>query len=402
MTGFGRLWAANAVSNLGDGVTRAAGPLLLATLTDSPALITGALFVQQLPWILFSLLSGAYVDRVDRRVLIAAVNVVRAAVLAGLAVAVGTGTATVTLVYAAFFVLGTAETLADNASVTLVPALVPVAGLSTANARLMGTAIVGEQLIGPPLGAWLFVVAAAAPFGVDAVSFALAAVLVAALPREAGRPPDTERARLRTEIAEGVRWVWAHRVLRLLALGLGLLNLTFVGAFAILVLYAPQRLGLGELGYGLLLSCLAAGGLVGALVAGRLDRRFGTATLLRTGLLIETTTHLLLALARTPWLAGATLVVFGLHAVVWSSVTLALRQRVVPERLRGRANSVYYLFGVGGSALGALQGGLVAGWLGVTAPFWFALGVMTVFTAFAWRPFGRVGTEPAVEGSARS
>jgi MFS family permease len=387
--GFGRLWTANAVSNVGDGVSLAAGPLLIASLTDNPALISGAVFAQQLPWLLFSLISGAYVDRLDRRLVITAVNLLRGLVLGGLAVAVGTGVATVALIYAAFFLLGTAETLADNAGVALVPALVPAERLPGANARLIGSQIVGNQLLGPPLGAWLFVVAAAAPFGLDAVSFVLAGALIATLPRAAGRPAEpAPRARLRTEIAEGVRWLWQHRVLRMLALSICLMNITFAGTTSIMVLWSRERLGFGELGYGLLLSCSAAGGLLGSVLAGRLARRFGASLLLRTGLIVETCTHLVLALTRTPWVGCLAVGVFGVHAVVWGSVTVALRQRVVPDALRGRVNSVNFLFSVGGSALGALQGGFVARAYGITAPFWLALGVMVLFTVAAWRRFG--------------
>lgn len=388
-TGFGRLWAANAVSNVGDGVTLAAGPLLVASLTSDPVLISLAVFVQQVPWLLFSLISGAYVDRLDRRRLVVVVNGLRAVVLGGLAVAVGTGHVTVPLIYAAFFLLGTAETLADNAMLTLVPALVPAAGLPAANARLMGSQIVGNQLLGPPVGAWLFVVAAAAPFGVDAVSFVLAGALIASLPRTAGAPPATERTGLRTEIAEGVRWLWRHRVLRMLALSLFLMNITFDGVLAILVLWARQRLGFGPLGYGLLLSCSAVGGVLGSVLAGRLERRLGASILLRVGLIIETTTHLVLALTRSAWVGCLTIGILGVHAVVWSTVTTALRQRVVPDQLRGRVNSVYYFFSAGGFAIGALQGGFVARGFGITAPFWFAFVVMVVFTACAWRLFSR-------------
>jgi predicted MFS family arabinose efflux permease len=153
------------------------------------------------------------------------------------------------------------------------------------------------------------------------------------------------------------------------------------------VLWARERLGFGELGFGLLLTCTATGGVLGSLVAGRLERRFGAAVLLRTGLVVETATHLVLALTRSPWVACPTLVVFGLHAVVWGAVTMSLRQRAVPERLLGRANSVYFLFSVGGAALGALQGGLLARAYGITAPFWLAFAVMVVFTAAAWRLF---------------
>ena len=120
--GFARLWTANAVSNIGDGVALAAGPLLLASLTDDPALVAGAIFVQQLPWLLFALPAGVVVDRLDRRRLVVLVNVVRAVVIGALAAAVGTGVVTVVLVYAALFVIGSMETLADSASTALLPA----------------------------------------------------------------------------------------------------------------------------------------------------------------------------------------------------------------------------------------------------------------------------------------
>lgn len=387
--GFGRLWAANAVSNVGDGVTLAAGPLLVASLTDDPALISLAVFAQQLPWLLFSLISGAYVDRLDRRRLVTVVNGLRGVVLGGLALAIATGQVTIPLIYGAFFLLGTAETLADNAVLTLVPALVPAAGLPAANARLMGSQIVGNQLLGPPAGAWLFVIAAAAPFGLGAVSCVLAGALVATLPRTAGAPPQADRGRLRTEIAEGVRWLWRHRVLRMLALSLCLMNITFDGVQAVLVLWSRQRLGFGPLGYGLLLSCSAVGGLLGSVLAARLERRFGAATLLRVGLVIETATHLVLALTRTAWVGCLVIGIVGVHAVIWGTVTTALRQRVVPDQLRGRVNSVYYFFSAGGFAVGALQGGFVAKAFGITAPFWFAFAVMAAFTACAWRLFSR-------------
>ena len=392
--GFGPLWAASAVSNVGDGIALAAGPLLVASLTDDPALIAGAAFAQQLPWLLFSLISGAYVDRLDRRRLVVAVNLVRAAVLTVLAAAVATGAGSVLLVYLAFFVLGTAETLADNASLTLLSTVVPRAALPSANARLMGTQILANQLVGPPLGAWLFVAAAALPFGANAATFLVAAGLVALLPRSAGRATEpVERRRLRVEIAEGVRWLWHHRVLRMLAVSLCLMNLTLLGAFSILVLYARDRLGLPEVGYGLLLACSAIGGLAGSVVAAPLERRFGASLLLRVGLVIETCTHLVFALTRTPWVAAGTYLLFGLHAIVWGVVTLSIRQRVVPARLLGRVNSVYYLFSIGGAALGALSGGLVARSFGITAPFWAAFGLMAGLTVVAWRLFTRSALE---------
>lgn len=383
---FARLWAASAVSNLGDGVALAAGPLLLVTLTDDPALVAGAVFVQQLPWLLFSLPAGVFVDRWDRRTLIVVVNLGRAAVIGALTAAVAVGVAGIVVVYVAFFLVGTMETLADNASVSLVPSVVTPAQLPRANARLIGVQLVGNRLVAPPLGAALFVVAAAVPFGVNAAGFLLAALLVACL-RGVPRPEPSPRRALHLDLTVGVRALMAHPVLRMLAVCLCIMNVTLDGTLAILVLYARERLGLGEVGFGILLAASGVGGIMGSAVVGRLQARFGTAWLLRLGLVIETATHLSLATTRTPWIAILTLVVFGVHASVWNVVTLSWRQRVVPDALRGRVTSVYYLFAMGGAGVGALAGGLLARELGITAPFWVAFGGMTLLTILAWRRF---------------
>src|SRR5690349_1190924 len=178
---FSKLWTASAVANLGDGVTMAAGPLLVASITTDPAAVAGAVFAQQLPWLLFALLSGAWADRLDRRRLVVTVNLVRAAALTTLVAAVAADLATVPLIYAVLFVLGTGETLADTAASAFVPALVPAERLPTANAWLGATFTVLNQFAAKPLGAWLFVVAAAAPFGLNALSFAVSAALVAGI-----------------------------------------------------------------------------------------------------------------------------------------------------------------------------------------------------------------------------
>ena len=385
---FSKLWTAGAVSNLGDGVTMAAGPLLVAALTTDPAAVAGAVFAQQLPWLLFALLSGAWADRLDRRRLVVAVNLIRAAALAALAAAVASDTVTVSLIYAVFFVLGTGETLADTASSAFVPALVQPDELPTANAWLGATFTVLNQFAAKPLGAWLFVVAAAVPFGVNALSFAASAALVAGistLPAPAPRP----RTSLRTDIAEGVRWLWGHRLLRTLAVTMAFGNVVFCAAFAIFVLYAFQRLNLGQVGYGILLTAFAIGGLAGTVAAPTLLRTASATTLLRAGLLVEVALHATLAWTRSPWLVATMIVIFSIHAAVWGNVVMTLRQRSVPPGLFGRVSSVYSLLDLGGAALGSLLGGAVAQAYGITATFWTAAAAMGVILLLAWRPLSR-------------
>jgi MFS family permease len=390
---FRRLWTSSAVSNLGDGVTVVAGPLLVASITTNPAAVAGAAFAQQLPWLLFALVSGAWADRLDRRRLVVAVNLVRAAALAVLTAAIGTGAVSVPLIYAVVFVLGTAETLADSASAAFVPALVPESHRPRANSLMYANFTVLNQFVAKPFGAWLFAVAAVLPFGLNALTFALSAVLIAGL-RSVPRPEPRPRVPLRTEIAEGIRWLAAHRLLRTLAVTMAVGNLVFCAAFAIFVLYASERLSLSGVGYGLLLTAFALGGLLGTVVAPRLIRTVGAPTLLRAGLLIEVALHATLALTRNPWIAALAIIVFSIHASTWGIVVITIRQRDVPASMFGRITSVYALLDLGGAALGSLIGGAVAATYGIVATYATAAAAMAVVAVAAWRPLRAAADRP--------
>ncbi|MFD7654844.1 MFS transporter [Actinosynnema sp. NPDC059797] len=390
---FRRLWLLSAITNLGDGALLAAGPLLVASMSKDPAAVAGAVFAQQLPWLLFALTSGALVDRLPRRLLIVVVNSIRAVVLGGLAAAVLFDLAHLWLIYAVSFLLGAGETLVDVAYGALLVGTVPKELLGRANARLQLTATVGNQLVGPPIGAAVFAVGAALPFGFHAAVYAVGALLVA---RVAAKPlAQREPATLVADVREGVRWLLGNPALRVLALCILVMNLTGVGAFAIWVLYAEQRLGLTGFGFGLFIAAGAVGGIAGSGVYGRLERRFGHAALLRVGLVVEALTYPALALTRDPWLAGAVMALFGVHAVVWGSVAATVRQTITPDHLLGRVGSVYQLASVGGAALGALLGGVLARWVGLLAPFWVAGAAVALVTALAWRRLGSVERTPA-------
>ncbi|AUG75282.1 MFS transporter [Kitasatospora sp. MMS16-BH015] len=393
---FHKLWAASAISTLGDGITMAAGPLLVASLTHDPAPVALAVFFQQLPWLLFGLVSGVYVDRLDRRRLVVAVNLVRATALAALATAAALQAVHLPFLYAVLFLLGTADTLADTASSALLPSVVARGDLAEANARLSLTFSVGNQFLAKPLGAWLFALAAAAPFATDALTFAAAAALTAALrPRTTPAPPSVTapRERIRTDLTTGVRWLARQPLLRALTLTMAVGNLFFCAAFATFVLYAHRRLGLSGPGYGLLLTTFALGGTLGTLTVRRLRHRWRAATLLRAGLLVETATHAALAATTRVWLAAPVLVLFGVHTMVWGSIAATLHQRATPDQLRGRVGSVRTLADLGSAALGSLFGALLTRHLALTTPFWLAAAAMLLTTACAWRPLSRAALD---------
>src|SRR3954451_21441533 len=268
-----RWWLASSwVSNLGDGFALAAGPLLVASQSQDPRLVAASVLLQQLPWLLFGLFAGALADRLDRRLMVVVVDGIRAVVLALLVAAIMTDTVNIALVLVAMFLMGTAEVFSNTAASTLIPMLVPRVDLGIANARLQTGWVTVNQLAGPPLGALLFAVGMAVPFAAQAVLVGLGAVLAAqvALPKKVDEP--RERARMRADIAEGVRWVVHHPAVRTLVLTILIFNVTFGAAWSLLVLYARERLGLGAVGFGLISATIAVGGILASLCYGRIIR----------------------------------------------------------------------------------------------------------------------------------
>ena len=386
---FRWLLAATIINNAGDGVVISAGPLLVASQTRDPFLVSMALLSEYLPVLLFGVLGGAAADRIDRRRMVVAVNVVRALVLAGLVVVIATGTVNIAVVLVVLFILGTAETFADSASSTLVPGLVSREDLGIANARMQGAFLLTNQLVTPPIGAFLFAAGIALPFATNAACFALGAVLISRVVTGV-RDRPREGSGLRAEMVEGIRWLVAHPPMRTLALTIFTFNITYGAAWSVLVLYAGERLGMNEVGFGLLTTAVAIGGVIGIAFYGRLERRFSLADIMRAGLVIETCTHLVLALTTSPAIALATLVVFGAHAFVWGTTSTVVRQRAVPDELVGRVTGVYRVAIVGGLVVGTPLGGLLARSYGITAPFWFAFVGLALLVTILWRQFDHI------------
>jgi MFS family permease len=386
---FRWLLSATVINNVGDGIALAAGPLLVASQTRDPFLVSMALLSEYLPVLLFGVLAGAAADRFDRVGMVVAVNVARAVVLAALVATIVSGNVNIAVVLVALFVLGTAETFADAASSALLPGLVAREDLGIANARMQGAFLLTNQLLTPPIGAFLFALGMSLPFATNAACFALGALLVSRVATST-RNELRERTSLRAEMVEGVRWLIAHPPMRTLALTIFTFNVTFGAAWSVLVLYAGDRLGMNEVGFGLLTTAVAVGGIVGIVSYGSLERRFSLGDIMRVGLLIETGTHLSLALTTTPVIALATLVVFGAHEFVWGTTSTVVRQRAVPDELLGRVGGVYRVAIMGGLVIGVPIGGLLARTFGITAPFWFGFVGSALLVAILWRQFDNI------------
>ncbi|AKA03324.1 antibiotic transporter [Streptomyces noursei ZPM] len=384
--GFGRLWSAAVVSAFGDALRGTALPLLAHALTADPLLIALVTACGFAPWLLFGLLGGAVADRVDQRRAMWAVDLLRGLLMGGFALAVAAGAAGIGLLLALAFALTTLQTLFDNAATALLPAVVPRAALTAANARLMTGQEVVRRFVGGPVAPVLIGVSVALPFLADAATYLLAAALVASLRTGAPpRPPAVAGRTLRREMAEGLRALRGDRVLRGFCLSVALGNVGLGALIAELVVVVKDWLGAGDFGYVAVTTGYGAGTVLGGLLAGRVIAALGgqLRTLLLAGA-VQTVVLVGFGTVRVLWSAALALALFGFAGTVWNVLETTLVQQRAPEAMLGRISSAFRTVSIAGTPVGALLGGGAAVAWGPNSPALVAaalLGVGTVVLA---------------------
>ncbi|WP_345762016.1 MFS transporter [Diaminobutyricibacter sp. McL0608] len=372
---FWRLWWADGLSNLADGILKVALPLIALELTRSPTLIAGLAFAFTLPWLLFALPAGALADRIDRRRAMLGANIARAAIVGVIALGSAFGFGSIWILYIGAFTVGMAETLYDTSAQSILPQVVRREVLPRANSRLYVAETVSNQFLGPPLGGLLAAAGAAVALATPAGLW-LVAIGALLLMRGSFKVERTGRTTMRADIAEGLRFLWRHTVLRVLAIMTGVFNLSSNAAFAVFVLYAvgPESpMKLTEPQYGILLTSFAIGSVIGSFMAVPLERRLGRARTIAISMIGPALTVGVPALTTNVFAIGGAFFVGGMTVMMWNIIVVSFRQRATPDRLLGRVNSAYRLVAWGTMPVGAAIGGVLAQWLGVTAVF----GIMT-------------------------
>lgn len=381
---FWTFWSASTLANVGDGIRLAAFPLLAASLTASPIAVAAVTAAQSLPWLVTGLLAGSLADRRRPRALLAQADTARVVVLGVLVVAVAMDWASLPLVLLASFLLGVGETVRDTAAQTALPGLVPERLLERANGRLVAGEIVGNEFVGPPVGAALFVAGAALPFAANGASLALAVMLLLTLPISiAARPPQDAPKQASPGVMAGLRWLAGQRVLRTLALVTAAVAAADSAWFAILVLYAEGPLGIGATGFGILLAAGALGGLLGSFIVDRLVAGRRHRMILTCSLAITAGIPAILAVTTQLWAAILVIVVTSGSFAVLNVTVVSLRQRLVPRELLGRTIAAGRTLSFSAAAAGALLGGVLTATIGIEAPFIFS-GLVAVMATAAW------------------
>ena len=379
---YWKLWSATAVSNLGDGVSGVAYPWLASAVTRSPLLIAAAGFASRLPWLVFTLHAGVITDRFDRRKLILGMDLFRGilTVIVGAIVLLNrdslpslnqlssiTDMETNWVLYLTLiltsFLFGLAEVLRDNSAQTLMPSVVTEENLEKANGRMWSAESLTNSFIGPPLGSLLIGVSIFIPFFFDAVSFFVAVALIASI--GGSFRPVTEKPRekinFKTEIKEGFKWLWAHPLLRPMAIILGFMNGVGSMVTATYILFAQEVLKTSVFVFAVLGMAAAVGGIIGGLLAPKISEICGSGPSLWITLILAPMGTAIIGFTSTWQVVWVVTVFQTISAILWNTITVSLRQSIIPSHLLGRVNSVYRFFAWGSIPIGMfLGGGLVA------------------------------------------
>lgn len=368
---YWRLWGSAGLSSLADGIVKIALPLVAIRFTRSPVLIAGVSFAVTLPWLLFALQAGALADRLDRRRAMLGANCARALLLAAIVLAVALGAGSIWALYLVALSIGVAETLYDTSAQSIMPQVVDRDQLPRANGRLYAAELAANEFIGPPLAGFLTAISVTVAFAGPAVLWVVA-IFALLFVRGDFKIERSARSTVRADIAEGLSFLWRHRLLRTLAVMVGLYNVATSASLAILVLFAvgpKSAMGLSAQLFGVLLAGSAAGSVLGSFLAELVIRLIGRARALLASLVGGVLFVGTPALTANPVIVGVAFFFGGVGIIFWNVITVSFRQRITPDRLLGRVNSCYRLVAWGTMPLGAAAGGLLGQVLGLRAVF---------------------------------
>lgn len=384
---FWVVWTAATVSFIGDGIYSGAVPLIATSITTDPRQVALTTVLSRSGWIAVGLISGVLVDRCSKTRVMWRVDAARGLVVGVFAALTLTGHHSMAVLYGVSLLLGLGAPLFDIASTAALPRLVGTLALDRANSWNQTSLLLGATLIGPPLGAALFLLSPGVPLAAQAASFLVAAALVATLGNIRTGPTAMPAERsLRRELVDGLRYLVRHRLLRTLALLLAAINAATGCVLALLVLYVLRVLQCPEAAYGWLVAVFAVGGVVGAAVVPTLRARLGTSTvILLAAALFAGGTLLMALLPQLPFVIVG-IIASGVGSSLWNVITMALRQRVVPADLQGRVTASYRMVGLGALPIGAAAGGLLATQTSVQSAYLIAGFVLVVATVVAARP----------------
>jgi MFS family permease len=400
---FLSLWGAETISQFGSQVSFLALPLVailvLQETTFRVALLTT---VEFLPFLLFALPAGVWVDRLRRRPILMLADIARALALLTIPIAHWLGVLTIWQLYAVAFVHGIGTVFFDVSYQSYLPALVGREQVVEGNSKLEVSRAAAN--IGGPGIAGGLVAALTAPIAVlaDAISFLLSALLLGAIKKPETAPPREERRSLKTELGEGLRYVFTHRYQRGMVASVALSNFFGQIVFSILLVFAVRELGLSAGTIGVVLAVGNLGTLAAALTARRISDRFGVGRTIVLAAFLFAPGSLLIALAPKDFaipLITLSMLVIGFGGILFNVTMISLIQAITPDRILGRANASRRFVVWGVIPFGGLAGGALGSWIGLRETMVIgALGGLLAVVPLMLSPVRSVGTMSELEG----
>jgi MFS family permease len=391
---FWKFWAGQTISNLGSSFTQWAVPLLVYELTHSAVNLGVALAATYLPYLLFGLVIGAWMDRVDRKRAMIALDSLNALVILSIPLVATYGHLTVWWIYVVTFIQSTVFIAFSAGEFAAIPSLVGKDDLVAANGRIQAT-FSAAQVAGPLLAGLLVTLMPIQwVMAFDAASFAISAATLSLIRAsfnvvEGDKPKEVTT--IFHDVAEGLRYVIAHPVLRNISLMMALIN--FVGAttYAQLVLFAKTRLDATTVQVGILFAAGSAGVVVTGLLAGRLRRRFSFTALAMTSLMLMGAIEVVFAGMRWFWIAVPLWAASSGLGILFNINTGSLRQAIVPNHLLSRILTIAGVLAWSAIPAGALIGGYVVDATGNVALVYGVIGVIIICIAAFFRTFTALG-----------
>ena len=362
---FQKLWLSSGASNLTDGLLKTAAPLLATTLTKDPFWIATIAALSMLPWLLFAIPIGGFVDRFNRRNMIAIANTIRFSSITLLSVSIGFDFVSLWLLLLATFLFGIGEVIYDTTLQSMLPQVLRKDQLERGNARLTFTSVTLGEFIGAPLGGLLFAAAIALPFYLGTAGILIAVLLVVSLPREYGLAPlpepKTEKTGFWEDIRFGIRYLYQDKTLLKLVLLTSAIGFFFAASSSTMVLFFTETLQTPAALFGVLFALPAAGALIGSAMATRLSESFGRTKVMAMVMVISSVVLVIQGFSVNYWMLTGLLTVGSVLITIWNVLLMATYHEIIPTQLFGRIHGTRRTLVWGLMPIGSLIGGLLAG-----------------------------------------
>jgi MFS family permease len=364
---FNRLWSASLASNLADGIFKTSAPLLAATLTKDPIVISLMAALVMLPWLLFAIPIGGIVDRIDRRLLLASANAVRFLMAAYLATMIALDLITIPVLYLVVFVFGIAEVLYDTTAQSMIPQILKPKNLERGNARLEVGAVTVGEFIGAPISGILFAVAIAIPFFVGGAGVLLAGILVLTIPgnfKKLMQLNENQEPMAQTnfwsDIRFGISYLYNHKVLLKLVLFTSTLGFFWAATGSTMVLFLTQTLEVTPAFFGFVFTVPAIGAIIGSITGPKVSAKYGRTNVMAFAIVTSSAITVATGLSPTMYFFLAFGLINAITITWWNILLMSSYHQIIPNELFGRIHGTRRTLVWGMMPIGSIAGGVIA------------------------------------------